>query len=74
MLRQIRELQNQYKLRDNELLNMTFSKNSKTGLKPGSRQDKLCNTLRNLMLKDKIYRNQDITRDELIRNILIRCV
>jgi AraC-like DNA-binding protein len=69
MLRQIRELQTQYKQRDEQLLNMTFPENNDDNFHPENRKDKLCNALRNLMLKDKIYRNPDITRDELIRRL-----
>jgi AraC-like DNA-binding protein len=67
---QIRELIAQQELRDAELLNKTsFVRQEEADndtLCPENRMDKLCDAIRNLILKGKAYRNPSLTRDYLV--------
>jgi AraC-like DNA-binding protein len=74
LARQIHELTTQQELREAELLSKTSfvaddnpaAPTTDDGLCPESRMDKLCNAIRDLILKDKAYRNPALTRDLLI--------
>ena len=70
LAQQIKELTAQQELRYAELLNRTAIAQEEeagdNGLCPESRMDKLCNAIRNLILRDKAYRNPNITRDYMI--------
>jgi AraC-like DNA-binding protein len=72
LVEQIRLLQEQQKQRDEELLNKTTFENDEideNNLCPESRKDKLCLALRDLLLKDKIYHNRNLTRDSLMERL-----
>jgi len=68
LVSQIKELQIQQQQEENELLNRaTFEPEDKDdGFCPESRRDKLCIAVRDLVLKDKIYRNPSINRDYML--------
>jgi AraC-like DNA-binding protein len=70
---QIRELIALQEVREAELLNKTSfvgeAYAADDGLCPESRLDKLCNTIRDLILKDKAYRNPSLTRDSLVERL-----
>ena len=71
---QIRVLVAQQEARDAELLNKTsfVGQQQAAGaddLCPESRMDKLCNAIRDLILKDKAYRNALLTRDSLVTQL-----
>jgi AraC-like DNA-binding protein len=72
---QIRELAAQQKFRDTELLNKTSFVQEKNislpddDLCPESRKDKFCIAIRDLLLREKAYRNPLFTRDYLIERL-----
>jgi AraC-like DNA-binding protein len=72
---QIHELTTQQELREAELLSKTSfveednPADADHGLCPESRLDKLCNAIRDLILKDKAYRNSTLTRDHLVEQL-----
>jgi len=76
LAQQIKELTTLQEAQDNELLAKTtfIPEEEKTEvdddeLCPQSRLDKLCLTMRDLILKDKIYRNPSITQELVIETI-----
>ena len=75
LAQQIDELTAQQELRDTELLSKaTFIRIETTipdddGLCPESRMDKLCNSIRDIILKDKAYRNPSLTRDYMVAQL-----
>lgn len=69
MVQQIKELQKQQDLADVELEKReTFHDNREVDddILPESRKDKLCLAIRDIILKDKIYRNPSINREQVI--------
>ena len=75
---QIRAMTEQQELREAELLNKTSFVNeeylsqireSNDEFCPESRKDKLCIAIRDLILRDKAYRNPGITRDYVIERL-----
>jgi AraC-like DNA-binding protein len=70
LTQQIRELAAQQELREAELLNKTSfideDVQEEDGFCPESRKDKLCVAIRDLILRDKAYRNPLISRDYMI--------
>jgi len=78
MVAQIRELQAEQERREVEILGKTtfepaetsvLQPGDHTGFCPESRRDKLCIAIRDLILKDKIYRNPEITRDHAVNRL-----
>ena len=72
LAQRIRELTVQQELRDVELLNKTsFIKEDiqDDDFCPESRMDKLCVAIRDLILRDKAYRNPTISRDYVIERL-----
>jgi AraC-like DNA-binding protein len=72
LAQQIDELTAQQELRDAELLNKTTFVREEIDdgvLCPERRKDKLCNSIRDLILRDKAYRNPSITRDYVIEQL-----
>jgi AraC-like DNA-binding protein len=71
--RQIKELTAQQELRDAELLNKTSfidgDVRKEDGFCPESRKDRLCVAIRDLILRDKAYRNPVISRDYMIERL-----
>jgi AraC-like DNA-binding protein/Tfp pilus assembly protein PilF len=65
---QIRELQELQQIKENELLQKITFETPETDIKelcPESRKNKICLKLRDLLLKDKIYRDEKLTRETL---------
>jgi AraC-like DNA-binding protein/tetratricopeptide (TPR) repeat protein len=77
MVAQIKELQAEQERREVEMLGKTtfepvetpVPQPGDTGFCPESRRDKLCIAIRDLILKDKIYRNPVITRDYVVNHL-----
>jgi AraC-like DNA-binding protein len=72
MAQQIKELNMQYNLRDEEILRKTTfdtGEAEEDDFFPERRHDKLCISIRDLMLKDRIYRNPAITREQIIEQL-----
>ena len=75
LAQQIDELTAQQELRDAELLSKASFVQIETtlvddeGLCPESRMDKLCNAIRDIILKDKAYRNPSLTRDYMVSQL-----
>lgn len=72
LVRQIKELQNEQEIRNRNLLQKTtfqLPDSSASELCPESRRDKLCLALRDLLLKDKIYRESTLSRDGLVERL-----
>ncbi|GHS93647.1 hypothetical protein FACS1894207_0420 [Bacteroidia bacterium] len=72
---QIHELQEWQKMKENELLQKTTFQTPETDaddeLCPESRKDKFCLKLRDLLLKEKIYRDDKLSRDSLTERLAI---
>lgn len=69
---QIQELQAEQEIKTQLLLQKnTFQlpESDAAKLCPESRKDKICLSLRNLLLKDKIYRDKTLSRDSLIERL-----
>jgi AraC-like DNA-binding protein len=69
---QISELQELQQIKEYELLQKDTFETPETDaaeLCPESRKDKICIALRDLLLKDKIYRNETLSRDSLMREL-----
>ena len=70
LVSQIKEIRIQEQQQENNLLNKTTfepkENDNDDGFCPESRRDKLCITIRDLILKDKIYREPSINRDYML--------
>jgi AraC-like DNA-binding protein len=69
---QIRELQHEQENRIRQLLQKTTfltPESDADELCPESRKDKICLSLRDLLLKDKIYRDEQLSRDSLTERL-----
>ena len=76
MAQQIKELMEQMELHEVELLNKTtfvpeeeIKEETEDGFCPDTRKDKLCIAIRDILLKDKAYRNPNLTRDQVIESL-----
>jgi AraC-like DNA-binding protein len=71
MVVQIKELQAEQQRRDEEMLRKTTFEMPETtyDFYPESRRDKLCLAIRDLLLKDKIYRNPTLNRDIMVEQL-----
>ncbi|GHT39782.1 hypothetical protein FACS189437_04160 [Bacteroidia bacterium] len=72
LVSQIKELQELQQIKEDELLQKsTFETElqTDTALCPDTRKDKLCLTLRDMMIKDRLYRDPNITRDSMIAHL-----
>lgn len=68
LAKQIKELQTQYDKNESELLRKSIleSESIDDNFCPQKRKDMLCIAIRDIMLKEKVYRNSALTRDRLI--------
>ena len=69
---QIKELQNEQEIKKQQLLQKTtFQTSEATDIElcPESRKDKICLLLRDLLLKDKVYRDEKLSRDSLTERL-----
>jgi hypothetical protein len=69
LVAQIKELQELQQIKEDELLQKSTFKTelqTDTALCPDTRKDKLCLALRDMLLKDRLYRDPNITRDSMI--------
>jgi transcriptional regulator GlxA family with amidase domain len=84
LVAQIRELQDLQKIKENELLQKTTFQTAETlpaaalqdetdvtDLCPESRKGKICLALRDLLLKEKIYRQSTLSRESLAARLFI---
>lgn len=75
LVSQIKALQVEQEQRDNEVLNKTTFESEEHKLEddfcPESRKDKLCIAIRDMLLKDKIYREPTINRDYMLERLAI---
>ena len=77
LAQQIKELIAQQEIKENEILSKTtfinsedkISETTEDGFCPETRKDKLCLAIRDVILKEKIYRNPAITRDQIIEKL-----
>jgi len=72
LVKQIKELQVQQEKVEAELLDKTtfeMEENVDPDLCPENRKDKLCIAVRDIMLKEKAYRNSTLTRDSLVERL-----
>jgi AraC-like DNA-binding protein len=73
MAGQIKELQVQQNLRDEELLRKTtfgpVESPDDEGFCPESRRDKLCIAIRDMILREKAYRNPVLSREQVIEQL-----
>jgi len=81
MARQIKELNLQYSRQEEEILLKTTvepeeetkeeetEEETEEGFCPENRFDKLCNAIRTLMLKDRVYRNPAMSREQIIEQL-----
>ncbi len=78
LARQIRELTEQQEQRDQEMLSRTTfipspeeaaAHPDDDGFCPDTRKDRLCIAIRDLLLKDKAYRNPVLTRDYMVDHL-----
>lgn len=72
LVNQIRELQAQQEQYYTELLHKTtfdIENNTDDDLFPENRKDKLCLAIRDIILKEKSYRDPSITRDSLVERL-----
>ena len=72
LVSQIKELQSEQEIRNQSLLQKTsfqMPQSNASELCPESRRDKLCLALRDLLLKDKIYRESTLSRDGLVERL-----
>ena len=71
---QIRELQHEHEIKNRQLLEKTtfqaqLPESDAGELCPESRKDKFCLALRDLLLKEKIYRDEQLSRDSLMERL-----
>jgi AraC-like DNA-binding protein len=72
LVSKIKELQELQQIKENELLQKTTFQTPETDvadLCPETRKDKLCLKLRDLLLKEKIYRDEKLSRDSLTERL-----
>ena len=79
MVKQIKEMQEQWETQEQEILNKPLPDASSELLRQNekdidilcqeSRRDKLCNDIRNIMLKERVYRDPSLSRDDLISRL-----
>jgi AraC-like DNA-binding protein len=75
MVKQIKEMQEQWKIQEQEILAKPLSETefetvlTDNDLCSDTRRDKLCLTLRDMMLKEHYYRNPNLTRDDMITKL-----
>lgn len=71
LVKQIKELQEQHAIVEADLLNRASSdrEDENDNLCPERRKDQLCIAIRDMLLKEKTYRDPQITRDGLIERI-----
>jgi AraC-like DNA-binding protein/tetratricopeptide (TPR) repeat protein len=73
LVRQIKELHTMYEHQDEEILNKTTFEPAEAAVEndfcPENRRDKLCIAIRDIMMKEKIYRNPAINREQLIKRL-----
>lgn len=70
LAKQIKELQIQYEKIETEILNkQNFQLEAANDLHPEKRKDQLCIAIRDVLLKEKDYRNPNLTRDNLIERL-----
>jgi AraC-like DNA-binding protein len=72
LVAQIKELQELQQIKEDELLQKNTFETPEIDaaeLCPESRKDKICIALRDLLLKDKIYRNETLSRDSLTKKL-----
>jgi len=71
LVKQIKELQTQHERAETELLNKTSFgiEDTDNHLCPETRKDQLCMAIRDVLLKEKAYRDPTITRDHLSKRL-----